>query len=75
MPTVYYLLRIKFYILNNINYIQMTKRKNIVITGILGQDGQILSKILLKKNTILLELLKEFQKIKKIKSNLKKSIY
>ena len=27
----------------------MTKKKIIVITGVLGQDGQILSNILLKK--------------------------
>ena len=28
----------------------MLKKKNIIITGALGQDGVILSKLLLKKN-------------------------
>ena len=46
-------MRNKFYILHTINYIQMTKKKNIVITGVLGQDGQILSNILIKKTLIL----------------------
>ena len=31
----------------------MTKKKIIVITGVLGQDGQILSNILLKKYYII----------------------
>ena len=30
----------------------MKKKKNVVITGALGQDGIILSKLLIKKNII-----------------------
>ena len=32
---------------------QTIKKKNVVITGVLGQDGQILSNILIKKNIML----------------------
>ena len=46
----------------------MFKKKNIVITGALGQDGIILSKILLKKNFNVLGLVKKIntKKLKKV---------
>ena len=50
----------------------MTKKKNIVITGILGQDGQILSKILLKKKYNIIGIVKRIPKNKKNKIKFKK---
>jgi len=45
----------------------MLKKKNIIITGALGQDGVILSKLLLKKklSSIWYNKKKQFKKIKK----------
>ena len=43
----------------------MTKKKNIVITGVLGQDGQILSNILIKKNFNIIGVVKNIPKTKK----------
>ena len=42
----------------------MTKKKNIVITGVLGQDGQILSNILLKKKYNVIGIVKKIPKTK-----------
>ena len=50
----------------------MTKKKNIVITGVLGQDGQILSNILIKKKYNIIGIVKNIPKTKKIILNLKK---
>ena len=49
----------------------MTKKKNIVITGVSGQDGQILSNILLKKKFNVIGIVKKIPKIKKNKINFK----
>ena len=38
------------------------RKKNIIITGSLGQDGIILSKLFTKKNLRYLELLKNLKK-------------
>ena len=65
-------MRNKFYILHTINYIQMTKKKNIVITGVLGQDGQILSNILIKKNFNIIGVVKNIPKTKKNNIKFKK---
>ena len=45
----------------------MTKKKNIVITGILGQDGQILTNILLNKGYNIIGVVKKIPKKKKRK--------
>ena len=45
----------------------MTKKKNIVITGALGQDGQILTNILIKKKYNIIGIVKKIPKIKKKK--------
>ena len=46
-----------------LNFYKLIKKKNIIITGALGQDGLILSKLFLKKN------FKVFGIIKKLKTN------
>ncbi len=51
---------------------QMTKKKNIVITGALGQDGQILTNILIKKKYNIIGIVKKIPKIKKKKIKFKK---
>ena len=50
----------------------MTKKKNIVITGALGQDGQILTNILIKKKYNIIGIVKKIPKIKKKKIKFKK---
>ena len=50
----------------------MTKKKIIVITGVLGQDGQILSNILLKKKYNIIGIVKKIPKIRKNKIKFKK---
>ncbi len=50
----------------------MTKKKNIVITGVSGQDGQILSNILLKKKYNIIGIVKKIPKVKKSKIKFKK---
>ena len=50
----------------------MIKKKNIVITGVLGQDGQILSNILLKKKYNIIGIVKKIPKAKKNKIKFKK---
>jgi len=50
----------------------MTKKKNIVITGVSGQDGQILSNILLKKKFNVIGIVKKIPKVKKNKIKFKK---
>ena len=45
----------------------MTKKKNIVITGILGQDGQILTNIILNKGYNIIGVVKKIPKKKKRK--------
>ena len=45
----------------------MTKKKNIIITGILGQDGQILTNILLNKGYNIIGVVKKIPKKKKRK--------
>ena len=50
----------------------MTKKKNIVITGVLGQDGQILSNILIKKNFNIIGVVKNIPKTKKNNIKFKK---
>ena len=50
----------------------MTKKKNIVITGVLGQDGQILSNILIKKKYNIIGIVKNIPKIKKNNIKFKK---
>ena len=50
----------------------MTKKKNIVITGVLGQDGQILSNILIKKKYNIIGIVKNIPKTKKNNIKFKK---
>ena len=50
----------------------MIKKKNIVITGVSGQDGQILSNILLKKKYNIIGIVKKIPKAKKNKIKFKK---
>ncbi len=50
----------------------MTKKKNIVITGVLGQDGQILSNILIKKKYNIIGIVKKIPKKRKSKIKFKK---
>ena len=39
----------------------MVKKKNVLITGVTGQDGAYLAKFLLKKDTMFLVRLEELQ--------------
>ena len=50
----------------------MIKKKNVIITGALGQDGLILSNILLKKKYNVIGVVKKIPNIKKNKVKLKK---
>ncbi|WP_440939506.1 GDP-mannose 4,6-dehydratase [Candidatus Pelagibacter sp.] len=50
----------------------MTKKKNIVITGVLGQDGQILSNILIKKKYNIIGIVKKIPKKRKSMIKFKK---
>ena len=45
----------------------MTKRKIVIITGVLGQDGQILSNILIKKKYNIIGIVKKIPKARKNK--------
>lgn len=50
----------------------MIKKKNIVITGAMGQDGQILSNILIKKKYNVIGIVKQIPKLKRNKIKYKK---
>ena len=50
----------------------MTKRKIVIITGVLGQDGQILSNILIKKKYNIIGIVKKIPKARKNKIRFKK---
>lgn len=62
----------KFYTIRAINYTKMIKKKNIVITGAMGQDGQILSNILIKKKYNVIGIVKQIPKLKRNKIKYKK---